>query len=31
MLAELDVVDGVPDEYLQWNGTYEMMPEQRAE
>jgi hypothetical protein len=29
--AELDVVDGLPDEYLQWNGTYEMTPEQRAE
>ena len=30
-LAELDVVDGIPEEYLQWNGTYEMTPEQRAE
>jgi Pyridoxamine 5'-phosphate oxidase len=29
--AELDVVDGIPEEYLQWNGTYEMTPEQRAE
>ena len=29
--AELDVVDGIPDEYMQWNGTYEMTPEQRAE
>jgi hypothetical protein len=29
--AELDVVDGIPDEYLQWNGTYEMTPEQRTE
>jgi hypothetical protein len=29
--AELDVVDGIPDEYLQWNGTYEMTPEQRVE
>ncbi|HEY4453446.1 MAG TPA: pyridoxamine 5'-phosphate oxidase family protein [Pseudonocardiaceae bacterium] len=29
--AELDVVDGIPDEYLQWNGSYEMTPEQRAE
>ena len=29
--AELDVVDGIPDEYLQWNGTYEMTSEQRAE
>lgn len=28
--AELDVVDGIPDEYFQWNGTYEMTPEQRA-
>src|ERR671933_476440 len=29
--AELDVVDGIPDEYLEMNGTYEMTPEQRAE
>ncbi|GAA1637945.1 pyridoxamine 5'-phosphate oxidase family protein [Nonomuraea maheshkhaliensis] len=29
--AELDVVEGIADEYLQWNGTYEMTPEQRAE
>ena len=29
--AELDVVDGIPDEYMQWNGTYQMTPEQRAE
>ncbi|OLZ55898.1 pyridoxamine 5'-phosphate oxidase family protein [Amycolatopsis keratiniphila] len=29
--VELDHVDGIPDEYLQWNGTYEMTPEQRAE
>ncbi|MEV6306564.1 pyridoxamine 5'-phosphate oxidase family protein [Actinoplanes sp. NPDC051861] len=29
--AELDPVDGIPDEYFQWNGTYEMTPEQRAE
>jgi hypothetical protein len=29
--AELDYVDGIPDEYMQWNGTYEMTPEQRAE
>jgi pyridoxamine 5'-phosphate oxidase-like protein len=28
--AELDVVDGIPDEYLQMNGTYEMTAEQRA-
>ncbi|MFI8231136.1 pyridoxamine 5'-phosphate oxidase family protein [Streptomyces sp. NPDC085900] len=29
--AELDVVDGIPDEYLQMNGSYEMTPEQRVE
>lgn len=29
--AELDLVEGIPDEYLQWNGTYQMTPEQRAE
>ena len=29
--AELDYVDGIPDEYLQINGTYEMTPEQRVE
>ena len=29
--VELDVVDGIPDEYLQFNGTYEMTPEQRVE
>jgi hypothetical protein len=29
--AELDVVDGIPDEYLQMNGTYEMTPDQRVE
>lgn len=29
--AELDEVDGIPDEYMRWNGTYEMTPEQRAE
>ncbi|KFZ82727.1 pyridoxamine 5-phosphate oxidase [Amycolatopsis sp. MJM2582] len=29
--VELDYVDGIPDEYMQWNGTYEMTPEQRAE
>jgi hypothetical protein len=28
--AELDIVDGIPDEYLQMNGTYEMTPEQRV-
>src|ERR671920_1699194 len=29
--AALDVVDGIPDEYLQMNGTYAMTPEQRVE
>ncbi|CAN5670725.1 pyridoxamine 5'-phosphate oxidase family protein [soil metagenome] len=29
--AELDVVDGIPEEYLQSSGTYEMTPEQRAD
>ena len=29
--AELDVVDGIPDEYLQMNGSYAMTPEQRVE
>jgi pyridoxamine 5'-phosphate oxidase-like protein len=29
--AELDVVDGIPDEFLQTNGTYTMTPEQRVE
>ena len=29
--AELDVVDGIPDEYLEMNGTYEMTSEQRVE
>ena len=29
--AELDVVDGIPDEYLEMNGTYEMTPGQRVE
>lgn len=29
--VELDYVDGIPEEYLQWNGTYEMTPEQRVE
>ena len=28
--AELDVVDGIPDEYLAMNGTYTMTPEQRV-
>ncbi|GAA4004675.1 pyridoxamine 5'-phosphate oxidase family protein [Allokutzneria multivorans] len=29
--AELDVVDGIPDEYLQMNGSYDMSPAQRVE
>ncbi|MFI1395919.1 pyridoxamine 5'-phosphate oxidase family protein [Streptomyces sp. NPDC020681] len=29
--AELDVVDGIPDEFLKTNSTYEMTPEQRVE
>jgi len=29
--AELDYVDGIPDEYLETNTTYEMTPEQRVE
>jgi hypothetical protein len=29
--AELDVVDGIPDEYLQMNGSYQMSAEQRVE
>lgn len=29
--AELDYVDGIPDEYLQSTSTYEMTPEQRVE
>jgi len=29
--AELDVIDGIPDEYLQMNGSYSMTPEQRVE
>jgi len=28
--ATLDVVDGIPDEYLEANGTYKMTPEQRT-
>lgn len=28
--AELDVVDGIPDEYLEASGTYDMTPEQRV-
>jgi hypothetical protein len=29
--AELDAVDGIPDEFLQMNGSYTMTPEQRVE
>jgi catechol 2,3-dioxygenase-like lactoylglutathione lyase family enzyme len=29
--AELDLVDGIPDEYLRATSTYEMTPEQRVE
>ncbi|MEU7860707.1 pyridoxamine 5'-phosphate oxidase family protein [Nonomuraea sp. NPDC049141] len=29
--AELDVVEGIPAEYLQMNGSYQMTPEQRVE
>jgi hypothetical protein len=29
--AELDVVDGIPEEYLAMNGTYQMTAEQRVE
>jgi hypothetical protein len=29
--AELDAVDGIPDEYLQMNGSYQMTAEQRVE
>ena len=29
--AELDVVDGIPDEYMEMNTTYTMTPEQRVE
>ncbi|GAA1942022.1 pyridoxamine 5'-phosphate oxidase family protein [Amycolatopsis minnesotensis] len=29
--AELDVVEGIPSEYLEMNGSYEMTPEQRVE
>jgi hypothetical protein len=29
--AELNAVDGIPDEYLRASGTYEMTPEQRVE
>ena len=30
-MAELDVVEGIPEEYLAMNGTYTMTPEQRVE
>jgi type II secretory pathway component PulJ len=29
--AELDDVDGIPEEYLRMNGSYQMTPEQRVE
>jgi len=29
--AEIDVVDGIPDEYLEASGSYSMTPEQRVE
>jgi hypothetical protein len=29
--AELEVVEGIPDEYFQMSGSYTMTPEQRAE
>jgi hypothetical protein len=29
--SELDVVDGIPEEYLQMNGSYQMTAEQRVE
>jgi len=29
--VELDEVEGIPDEYLEMNGSYEMTPEQRVE
>ena len=29
--AELDVVEGIPEEFLEMNGTYPMTPEQRVE
>ncbi|MFG2376851.1 pyridoxamine 5'-phosphate oxidase family protein [Streptomyces sp. NPDC048504] len=29
--TELDAVDGIPEEYLRMNGSYEMTPEQRVE
>jgi hypothetical protein len=29
--AELDIVEGIPDEFLEINGSYKMTPEQRVE
>jgi hypothetical protein len=29
--ADLDVVDGIPDEYFQMSGAYQMTPEQRVD
>src|SRR5919112_641375 len=29
--AELDLVEGIPDEYLEMSGTYQMTPDQRVE
>ena len=29
--VELDVVEGIPDEYLEMNSSYTMTPEQRVE
>src|SRR6266540_85457 len=29
--AELDIVEGIPDEYLETSGTYQMTPDQRVE
>ena len=29
--AELDVVEGIPDEYLEMSGSYQMTPDQRVE
>ena len=29
--VELDEVEGIPDEYLEMSGSYEMTPEQRVE
>jgi hypothetical protein len=30
-VVDLDVVEGIPDEYLEMSGTYQMTPEQRIE